>query len=208
MHYLSSIIGEPVLRMAAEGGAAAAVLTEKGFAVCDPMAIDTGWRKPDSADDVARCELRRGHVYIRTCLPDGEGVESPEWSLSQISGWVVILPFQDLPAESRAAISRTLPAGFEMPAPSVRILQKAAEAYRMETRRVLRLRDALADAGFASLVTLQPTGLHSTPLRVYGKSRLRPLTLPADYRLNALLMNWSGKKEVVRFEERFMPVAI
>ncbi|MDB6135036.1 MAG: hypothetical protein JWM59_3279 [Verrucomicrobiales bacterium] len=199
MHYLSSIIGEPVCSIGAAGGCCPAVLTEKGFAVCNPVAFDTGSKVSDDDDPSERCEFRRGQIHIRIG-PRMKGDPERCWNLNPVPDWIVILPFESLPSESRKMISDALPEGFREPSASVALLRRVVEAYRKEERRLLRLRDALADAGYPSPVILQPTGLHSAPLRVYGKSQLQPLPLPKGYRLNAILLHWSGGRETVEFK--------
>lgn len=204
MDFLKPIIGSPAVRIMPSGDDCAAVLTEKGFAVCDPAALETGSPPPDCGDDSERCELRRGHAHIRVRTPSGtpskRKAPDPCWGLHLTSGWVVILPFQDLPEKSREVISRSLPEGFLVPPASVKPLQHVREAHKADMRRQLRLKDALADAGYLSPLTLQPTGLHSIPLRVYARNQLRPLPLPEGHKLSAILTNWSGKEEFVEFE--------
>lgn len=182
------------------------MLAEKGFVVCEPQSIDTGCLICDMDDPSERCEFRRGHIHIRVKPPAVAGIPEPCWNLNLISGWIVILPFQDLPPESRKIISDALPAGFAIPSPSVKPLQRVLEAYKADYRRRLRLRDALADAGLPSPVTLHPTGLHSAPLRIYSNRQLKPLPLPYGHRLSAILSNWSGQKETVEFENWPVPV--
>ncbi|RYD38325.1 MAG: hypothetical protein EOP86_01135 [Verrucomicrobiaceae bacterium] len=199
MHFLHSIIGRPSCGVRLPERGCVAMLTEKGFAVCEPLSIDTGSRISDMDDPLERCEFRRGHIHIRVPTPSRTGTPDPCWNLNLVSGWIVILPFQDLPPETRQLISGALPEGMTVPAPSVKPLQRVLEAYRAEARRRLRLRDALADAGLPSPVILHPTGLHSAPLRIYSPRQLRPLPLPYGHRLSAILLNWSGQKEVVEF---------
>lgn len=198
MNWLHSIIGEPAVRIMPAGDGCAAVLTDKGFAVCEPMALDTGWRPCDDGDPVERCEFKRGQIRIRVD-PARTGNPEPCWRLSLNSGWIVILPFQSLPPESRRIVLAALPEGTAVPEASVTVLRRVPEAHKQEGRRRLRLQDALADAGYPSPVIIQPTGLHSAPLRIYGKSRFHPLPLPKDHRLDAILLNWSGGREVVEF---------
>lgn len=181
------------------------MLTEQGFVVCEPQSIDTGCLISGMDDPSERCEFRRGHIHIRIGLPAPAGTPEPCWNLNLISGWIVILPFQDLPPESRQIISDMLPAGYAMPSPSVKPLQRVLEAFKADYRRRLRLRDALANAGLPSPVTLHPTGLHSAPLRIYSNRHLTPLPLPDDHRLSAILLNWSGRKETVEFENWPVP---
>ncbi|MDB6134685.1 MAG: hypothetical protein JWM59_2928, partial [Verrucomicrobiales bacterium] len=200
MHYLSSIIGEPVCSIAAAGGCPA-LLTEKGFAVCDPLAFDAGAKVSDDGDPSERCEFRRGQIHIRTGSQTWKGDPGLCWNLNPVPDWIVILPFESLPPESRKIISEALPEGFRVPSASVALLRRVLDAYRKDERRLLRLRDALADAGYPSPVTLQPTGLHSAPLRVYARNELHPLPLPKDHRLEAILMNWSGGRETVEFKK-------
>lgn len=193
MHSLNSIIGEPVC-----SGGRMAVLTDKGFAVCDPLVFDTGSMLSDEDDPSERCEFRRGQIHIRTG-PRMRADPGMRWNLDPAPDWIVILPFESLPPGSRGIISGALPEGFRVPSASVALLRRVMEAYRADERRLLRLRDALADAGYASPVTLEPAGLHSAPLRIHGRSRLRPLPLPRDHRLDAILLNWSGGRETVEF---------
>ncbi|MDB6135053.1 MAG: hypothetical protein JWM59_3296 [Verrucomicrobiales bacterium] len=199
MHYLHSIIGTPAFSILPAGGGCAAVLTDMGFAVCEAAALDTGWQPCDDGDCSERCEFKRGQLRIRVD-PATTGNPAPCWSLNLVSGWIVILPFQSLPPESRAIVSAALPEGTAVPEASVTLLRRAADAHRTNERRRLRLRDALADAGYPSPVTLEPTGLHSAPLRILRGNQPRPLPLPRDQRLDTILAHWSGEREVLRFQ--------
>lgn len=176
-----------------------AILTEKGYIACDPQALDTAWDMLDQNNLTERCELKRGHIHIRVKLMDSWTMPNPYFGLDLKSGWLFILPFNDLPPDSRAIVEAALPPGFTIPVTSPDLLKQVAAAYKQQQARLSRLRQALAKAGFPSPVTLHPTGLPHAPLRVYGKTDIRQLPLPTGPKLEAILSNWNGEREAVDF---------
>ena len=176
-----------------------AILTAKGFIACDPQALDTAWALLDQQDLTERCELKRGHIHIRVKLLESWTMPNPYFGLDLKSGWLFILPFKDLPPDSRAIVEAALPAGFTIPATPPGLIHQVAAAYQLEHSRTLRLKQALAEAGFPSPVTLHPTGLPHAPLRVYGKTDIRHLPLPTGPKLQAILASWNGERETAEF---------
>lgn len=153
----------------------------------------------DRSDPTERCEMKRGHVHIRIGLEESPPLINPHFGLNPKSGWLIIRPLQDLPPEARALFEELLPEEHGMREISIKPLQEVAAAYRADRRRALRLQDALAAAFLPSPVILRPSGLHSVPLRIYSPEHRRDLALPQGEKLSAIVLNWSGIEEEVRF---------
>lgn len=200
LNYFIPILGEPVLKVDAGTSHPGAILTEKGYIACDPQALDTAWAMLDQQDPTERCELKRGHIHIRVKVSDKWIMPNPYFGLELKSGWLFILPFKDLPADSRAIVIAALPAGFTIPVTPPAYLKQVADAYESEKARTQKLRQAVAAAGFPSPVTLHPTGHPRAPLRVYGKTDIRHLPLPTGPILDAILASWTGEREAVDFQ--------
>lgn len=202
MTYAVSIIGTPVFRVIMGERGRGVVLTRKGFVVCDPAALETGCPAPEDGDATERCALKRGHAHIRVSDFRPKLISSPHFGLYPVSGWLVILPFHDLPVESRHLLRKNLPPDLRIPLVSVKPLREFPRLYNADLRRRLRLEDALADAGLPSPLTLRPSGLHSVPLRIHHKTLLRSVPLPKGEKLRAIVENWSGGDEAVNFSKK------
>src|SRR3954467_6729677 len=99
MNYVIPAIGAAVFKIDVGKHNPGVILTQYGFVVCDPEALETGCPCLEDGDPTERCLLKRGHVHLRLGAFPPNLIPNLYFGLKPASNWLVILPFHDLPEE-------------------------------------------------------------------------------------------------------------